>query len=87
MDERMKSACVEPAPPTPHITDMLGELEAQQTSIAGMIAGIEWRVDRKPEPTYDVKKSDDMGYRARIATLIDKNVEILRTLERITCGM
>ena len=86
MDERMMKTCVEPAKPVPHLADMIGELENQQESIYRIISGIEARFDRKPEPVFDPTIKDE-GYRLRLAMLIEKNIEILRTLERITCGM
>lgn len=86
MNEAMMKSNVASTPPVPHLADMLGELEAQQESIYRIISGIEARFDRTPEPAcQDTLK--DGGYRLRLATMIEKNAEILRTLERITCGM
>ena len=86
MNEAMMKSNVASTPPVPHLADMIGELVNQQESIYRIIAGIEARFDRKPEPVCEPTMKDD-GYRARLATLIEKNAEILLTLERITCGM
>lgn len=86
MNETMMKANVALTPPVPHLADMLGELEAQQDSIYRIISGIEARFDRTPEPACQDTLKDE-GYRARLATLIEKNIDILHTLERLTCGM
>lgn len=85
METDMKN-CVVPAPMPPHIADMIDELEKQQERISDMISGLEFRLDRKPEVVSSNKKGD-CGYRLRLANMIDANIEIIHSLERITVSM
>lgn len=76
MDDRMKSNCVEPAPPMPHIADMIGELEAQQDAIAGIIAGLEWRVDRRYKTMEQAAQRADLLREAYDVRIVKSNTGV-----------